>query len=61
MQGQSNSGGGKGDTLGIKAALERERERGRAGLRLLLFATVLTNVQADLEHSQLCFKALEWA
>lgn len=30
-RGSLNSGGGKGDTLGIKAALEREGERG-AGL-----------------------------
>lgn len=41
-----------------KAALERER--GRPGQRLPLFAAALTNGQADLEHSQLSFKALEW-
>lgn len=51
---QSNSAEGKGSPLASKQLL---RERGRPRPRLLLFARALINDQADLEHSQLCFKA----
>ena len=58
VSGQSNTGGGEGGDL----QHQLEGKRGRPGLRLLLlfFATVLINEQADLEHSQLFFKILEW-
>lgn len=54
VQGQSNSAGGH------PWHQSSSWERARPGPRLLLFAAALINYQADLEHSQLCFKALEW-
>lgn len=54
VQGQSNSAGGH--PWHQSSSLEGDRP----GPRLLLFAAALINYQADLEHSRLCLKALEW-